>query len=311
MKRRSKVSGELVKARRTKASKPKRSVKPNKGSSLTAPPTDQAAEIFRLNRELKEALEQQVAAADVLRVISSSAFDLQTVLDTLAKSAARLCEADAAAIWHPDGGVLKIAAIFGGSSKWIEYAKKNPVVPDRGTVSGRVLLDGKVIHVRDVLADREFTGTGYYVHGNYRTSLGIPLSTKGETIGVFVIVWSEVRAFTDKQIKLVTTFADQAVIAIENARLLNELRQRTTDLTEALEQQTATSEVLRVVGSSPADLQPVFEAMLENAVRICDARAGAICRWDGRALHHVAVKSVEPAFAALLRAYTNTSQPKN
>src|SRR6516165_6609139 len=262
MKRRSKISGVPSKSRRRKGSKPKGGLKPKKASRSSAPTADQAREIARLNRELSEALEQQTAAADVLRVISSSGFDLQTVLDTLAKSAARLCEADAAAIWRPDGGTLKMAATFGGSSEWIEYAKQNPVVPDRGTVSGRVLLDGKVIHVRDVLADREFTGTGYYVHGNYRTSLGVPLSTKGETIGVFVIARSEVREFTEKQIHLVTTFAAQAVIAIENARLLNELRQRTTDLTESLEQQTATSEVLQVISSSPGDLQPVFTTML-------------------------------------------------
>ena len=274
MKRRSKVSGVPAKARRPKASKPKGGLKPNKASRPTAPAADEAGEIARLNRELREALEQQAAGADVLRVISGSAFDLQTVLDTLAKSAARLCEADAAAIWRPDGGTLKMAAIFGGSSEWVEYAKQNPFVPDRGTVFGQVLLDGKVIHVRDVLADREFTGTGYYVHGNYRTSLGVPLSTKEETIGVFVIVRSEVREFTDKQIKLVTTFADQAVIAIENARLLNELR-------ESLEQQTATSEVLQVISSSPGDLEPVFSTMLEKAVRICDAKFGNIYRWDG------------------------------
>jgi hypothetical protein len=254
-------------ARGPKVSKPKGGPKPKKASRSTAPTADQAREIARLNRELSAAVEQQTAAADVLRVISSSGFDLQTVLDTLAKSAARLCEADAAAIWRPDGETLKMATTFGGSSEWIKYAKQNPVVPDRGTVSGRVLLDGKVIHVRDVLSDREFTGRGYYVHGNYRTSLGVPLSTKEETIGVFVIARSEVREFTDKHIKLVTTFADQAVIAIENARLLNELKQ-------SLEQQTATSEVLQVISSSPGDLEPVFASMLENAVRVCDADFG-------------------------------------
>jgi class 3 adenylate cyclase len=302
MKRRSKAGGASAKARRTEASKPKRSVKPNKAFHPTAAP-DEVGELARLNRELREALEQQAAGADVLRVISSSAFELQTVLNTLAKSAARLCEADAVAIWRPDGDTLKLAANFGGSREWIEYATQNPVVPDRGTVSGRVLLDGKLVHVRDVLADREFTGTGYYVHGNYRTSLGIPLSTKKETIGVFVIARSEVREFSEKQIKLVTTFADQAVIAIENARLLNELRQRTddltgrtADLTEALEQQTATSEVLQAISSSPGNLQPVFASMLENAVRICDATLGVIYRWDGDALHLMASHSAPPAY---------------
>jgi two-component system, NtrC family, sensor kinase len=233
MARRSGAGGKQTKGRSRKTRTSKRGNAPKVIVRSTSSDAAEDTRVAQLTRDLKEALEQQAATADVLRVISSAAFDLQTVLDTLAKAAARLCEADAAAIWHPDGGVLKIAAIFGGSSKWIEYAKQNPVVPDRGTVSGRVLLDGKVIHVRDVLADREFTGTRYYVHGNYRTSLGVPLSTKGETIGVFVIVRSEVREFTEKQIHLVTTFAAQAVIAIENARLLSDLRQRTDDLTAA------------------------------------------------------------------------------
>ena len=303
MKRRSKISGVPAKLRRPKASKPKGHVKPNKVSRPPAPAVDQVGEIARLNRELKGAMEQQAAAADVLRVISSSAFDLKTVLDTLAKSAARLCEADAAAIWRPDGGTLKMAATFGLSSEWIEFATQNPILPDRGTVSGRVLLDGKVIHVRDVLADPEYTGTEYYVHGNYRTSLGVPLSTKEETIGVFVITRSEVRDFTEKQIKLVTTFADQAVIAIENARLLNELwqrtddlSQRTTDLTEALEQQTATSEVLQVISSSPGDLEPVFTNMLEKAVRICNATFGELYRWDGETFQLASMHNTPPRF---------------
>ena len=171
-------------------------------------------------------------------------------------------------------------------------------------MSGRVLLDGKRLSTCGMFwLIAEFTGTGYYVHGNYRTSLGVPLSTKEETIGVFVIVRSEVREFTDKQIKLVTTFADQAVIAIENARLLNELRQRTTDhrahsdLTEALEQQTATSEVLQVIGGSPGDLQPVFKAMLENATRICEAKFGDLWLSEGERFRCVALHNAPLAFA--------------
>ena len=203
-----------------------------------------------------------------------------------------------------------MAATFGGSREWIEFATQNPIVPDRGTVSGRVLLDGKVIHVRDVLVDQEFTGAGYYVYGTYRTSLGVPLSTKEKTVGVFVIARAEVREFTEKQIKLVTTFADQAVIAIENARLLKELRQRTddltgrtADLTEALEQQTATSEVLQVISSSPGDLEPVFSTMLENAVRICGATFGNIYRRDGGAFRIVTSHNAPAAFVEALKQY--------
>jgi class 3 adenylate cyclase/putative methionine-R-sulfoxide reductase with GAF domain len=195
-----------------------------------------AIENARLLNELRQSLEQQTATSKALQVISSATFDLQAVLDTLVQSAAHLCEADGGAIWRPDGGVLKAVASFAASSEWQEFAAQNPIVPDRGTVSGRVILEGKVVHIRDVLADPEFTGLGYYSRGNYRSSLGVPLLRKGETIGVFVLARSEVREFTDKQIELVTTFADQAVIAIENTRLLTELRERTNQLEAQSEQ---------------------------------------------------------------------------
>ena len=176
-------------------------------------------EVAQLSRKLDEAFEQQTATAAVLKVISRSRFDLQTVLNTLVESAMRLCKADAAAIWRPDGRVLKVAASHSNSPEWLEFAKQNPVTPDRGTVSGRVVLGGQTVHVPDVLADPEFTGFGYYSRGGYRSSLGVPLSREGEIIGVFVLVRTQVKPFTEKQIELVTTFADQAVIAIENARL--------------------------------------------------------------------------------------------
>jgi GAF domain-containing protein/CheY-like chemotaxis protein/HAMP domain-containing protein len=239
-------------------------------------------------RELSESLAQQTATAKVLQVISGSAFDLQTVLDTLAESAMRLCEADAAAIWRPEGGALKVAAGHSHSPEWLEYAKQNPTVPGRGTVSGRVVLEGKTVHVHDVLAEPEFTGFGYYSRGNYRTSLGVPLSRKGEIVGVFVIVRSQVKPFTEKQIELVTTFADQAVIAIENVRLFEAEQQRTRELTESLAQQTATADVLKVISSSPGDLAPVFEAMLENATRLCQAPFGILLLRDGEVLRIVA-----------------------
>jgi class 3 adenylate cyclase/GAF domain-containing protein len=173
-------------------------------------------------------------------------------------------------------------------------------------VTGRVVLEGKAIHVADVLADPEYGAfaRGYQRVFGYRTYLGVPLLRDGTMIGSFSLTRDEVNPFTEKQIELATTFAAQAVIAIENARLLNELRERTTDLTErtadlteALGQQTATSEVLQVISSSPGDLQPVFAAMLEKAVRICDATFGNIYRWDGDALQLVATHNTPPAYA--------------
>jgi GAF domain-containing protein len=304
MRKRSRAGREPVKARRRKAAKLKprdaRKAAPRRSSSAA----NQDTEVAQLGRELNEAFEQQTATAAVLKVISRSTFDLQTVLNTLAESAMRLCKADAAAIWRPDGRVLKVAASHSNSPEWLEFAKQNPVTPDRGTVSGRVVLGGQTVHVPDVLADPEFTGFGYYSRGSYRSSLGVPLSREGEIIGVFVLVRTQVEPFTEKQIALVQNFAAQAVIAIENARLLNELRQRTTDLTErtadlteALEQQTATSQVLRVISSSPGDLEPVFATMLENATRICDAKFGNVYLWDSDAFHLVATHNTPRAFA--------------
>ena len=230
-------------------------------------------ELRQRTDDLAELLGQQTATAQVLQVISSSAFDLQTVLDTLVQSVVRLCEADSAAIWRPDHDVLKVAATFGSSSEWLEFAKQNPIVPDRGTVSGRVILENKVIHVRDVLSDPEFRGVGYYSRGNYRTSLGVPLTSNGQTVGVFVIVRSEIKEFTNKQIELVTTFANQAVIAIENARLLNELR-------ELLGQQTATGHVLRVISGSPTNIKPVLEAIVRTAGDLCDSEYAIMLEWE-------------------------------
>jgi class 3 adenylate cyclase len=264
--------------------------------------------VARLTRELGEAREEQTATGDVLKIISRSSFDLQAVLDTLVKLAARLCEADLVAINRPRDDAMEFVANFGFPQEFEEIAKRTPFVPGRGTVVGRVLLTGKPVQISDVLADPEYTFAGGQRAAGFRTVLAVPLEREGETIGVIVLGRMKVHPFTDKQIELVTNFAAQAVIAIENARLLNELRQRTTDLTEstanlteALEQQTATSEVLQVISGSPGDLQPVFATMLENAVRICDATFGNIYRWDGDALHLVAAHNTPPAFAKYRR----------
>jgi len=194
-----------------------------------------AVENTRLLNELRESLKQQSATADVLKVISRSAFELQTVLDTLTTSAVELCQADKGAIFLRDGQLYRIAAIHGFSPDARQYALDHPIPAGRGTLVGRVALSGRINQIPDVLADTEYQGAGFQKAFGFRTNLGVPLLRDGATVGVFSMTCDEVRPFNDKQIELVATFADQAVIAIENARLLGELRQRTSALSESLE----------------------------------------------------------------------------
>ncbi|MFY9836484.1 MAG: GAF domain-containing protein [Xanthobacteraceae bacterium] len=247
------------------------------------------SELRQRTADLSESLDQQTATSEVLKVISRSTFDLQTVLDTLTKSAAELCAADCGVIFMQDGDLYRLRANYGFSREAEEFGLEHPLKPSRGNIAGRVALSGKAVHIPDVLADPEYTQTDHQNKFGYRTNLGVPLLREGTTIGVFSLTRREVKPFTDKQVEVVATFADQAVIAIENARLLNELR-------ESLQQQTATAEVLQVISSSPGDLQPVFAAMLEKAARICDANFGNIFRWDGEALQLVATYNIPPAF---------------
>jgi two-component system, NtrC family, sensor kinase len=226
-----------------------------------------AIENARLLNELRESLQQQTATADVLKVISRSTFDLQTVLDALTESAVRLCAADKGVIFKRDGDLFRLASNYGGPREVWQYAAEHPLRVDRGSMTGRVALEGRTIHIPDVLADAEYRQTGYQSVFGYRSNLGVPLLREGTAIGVFVLTRDQVNPFTDKQIELVTTFADQAVIAIENARLLNELRQ-------SLEQQTATAGVLQVISSSLGELGPTFRTILQNATRICEAKFG-------------------------------------
>jgi GAF domain-containing protein len=253
-----------------------------------------AIENTRLLNELRESLKQQTATADVLKVISRSTFDLQTVLDTLTKSAAQLCAADRGVILMQEGDVYRVRAIYGFSREAEQYALENPLRPSRGNITGRVALEGKAVHIPDVLADAEYTAAGYQKAFGYRTNLGVPLLREGTTIGVFSLTRDKVNPFTDKQIELTSTFADQAAIAIENARLLSELR-------ESLQQQTATSEVLSVISSSPGELEPVFQTMLENATRICEAKFGVLYRFDGDTFHFAAEVGTPPELAEFVR----------
>src|SRR5262249_46156805 len=246
-----------------------------------------AIENARLLNELRESLQQQTATADVLKVISRSTFDLQVVFDTLVESATRVCEAYDSVIWLRQGDRLNVRAHYGPIPAPAGMASQQ-IGP--GWVTGRAVVDRTPVHVHDLSAAvKEFpAGSEIANRLGHRTTLAVPLMREGDAIGAILIRRTEVKPFTDKQIDLLQNFAAQAVIAIENARLLNELRQRTDDLTESLEQQTATSEVLRVISSSPGELEPVFQGMLENAIRICDAKFGNIYRWDGDALNLVA-----------------------
>jgi PAS domain S-box-containing protein len=266
-----------------------------------------AIENTRLLSELRESLQQQTATADVLKVISRSTFDLQVVLDTLVESAARLCGAEMANIWRPKDGAYWLTASYGVTARYKEYLENKEflntvaIEPGRGTMVGRVLLEGKTVHMHDIQADPDYKLSGLVALGGYRTMLGVPMLREGDPIGVLVLVQSAVRPFTDKQIELATTFADQAVIAIENVRLFDEVQARTRELSESLEQQTATSEVLRVISSSPGELEPVFNAMLQNAVRICDAKFGHLWLREGDALRIGATHGAPLAFVDYLR----------
>ncbi|MGA8821346.1 MAG: GAF domain-containing protein [Pseudolabrys sp.] len=244
--------------------------------------------------DLSESLQQQTATADVLKVISRSTFDLQTVLDTLVESATRLCEAKDAFIFLRDGELYRVAARYGFSSKFQEYLGLHPRPADRGSITGRTALEGKVVHVPDVMTDPEYTWGQAQQLGGYRTVLGVPLLRDGSPVGVIIVARTVVQPFTDKQIELVTTFADQAVIAIENVRLFDEVQARTRDLSESLQQQIATADVLKVISRSTFDLQAVLETLTESAARLCEADMAAITRQDDTRYYYATTYGYPP-----------------
>jgi two-component system, NtrC family, sensor kinase len=260
-------------------------------------------ELEARNRDLTESLEQQTATAEILRVISSSPTDLQPVMEVVAENAARFCGATNAAIFELEGESLRLVALHGPSPGSVPIG--GTVTASPGNVAGRVIRDRRTIHIEDVLAlpDTEFPETlarQRRAPDPTRTVLATPLLREGVPIGIIWMRRTEVRSFTDKQIALAKTFADQAVIAIENVRLFKELEARNRELSESLEQQTATSELLKVIGRSTFDLQPVFETLAENAVRLCGAKQSSIFRFDGRLLRVVATHNASPETRAFL-----------
>ena len=298
MHRRSRAGGKFPNAQAPKAAAGKSRIAPKAGHPRSTSIANLETEVARLARERDEALEQQAATSEVLNAISLSTFDLPTVLSTLVETAARLCRADKVQILLPSENTNRVysAASFGYSAEYNEYLKTTTFAPGREGVAGRVLLERKPVQIADVLADPEYRLREIQRLGGFRTHLGLPLLRQDSVIGVLLVSRSIVEPFDDKHIELLSTFAAQAVIAIENARLLSELRQRTTDLTESLDRQTATSEVLRVISTSPGDMKPVFEAMLANALRICEAKFGHVLLYDGERYHAAHLHDVPPSY---------------
>jgi class 3 adenylate cyclase len=296
MKRRSEAGGHgAVPERR---SVPKFKHRGAASASREAPSADpHQEEIVRLTRELEEARERQTATSEVLRALSQSDFQLQSVLQSVAESAARLCRSDGAVIFQLEDGVYRFAAGYSLLPEFLEIEQRAVILPGPGTLIGRAALTGNVVRIDDALIDPLYEKKeDAKVEGN-RSMIGVPLVRGGEPVVVIGMGRRRVDPFGEHEIELAKSFAAQAVVAIENARLLNDLRQRTTDLTEALEQQTATSEVLQVIGGSPGDLQPVFQTMLANATRICEAKFGVLWLSEGDCFRCVALHNAPLSFA--------------
>ena len=255
-------------------------------------------ELETRNRDLTEALEQQTATSEILRVISQSPTDVQPVFDTIAAAALKLCRAGAANVYTFDGKLIRIASDPKGDDP---IRSVFPRPPSRDTAITRAVLTGSVVAIPDVLEDPEYMIRDVAIAGGFRSSLAIPLLRDGSPIGAIALGRPEPGLFSDNQVALLQTFANQAVIAIENVRLFKELESRNRDLTEALEQQTATSEILRVISQSQTDAQPVFDTIAASALKLCSAISATVTTFDGKLLHVAAIAVVNPEGADAVR----------
>jgi adenylate cyclase len=293
MKRRSRAGGKPVKALPRKALK----LKPRKASNAVtrrgSAPAD-PTEVARLTRELNDALERQSATAQVLSAISRSNFELQPILQSVVDTASHLCRADTSVIFRLEGGVYQFAAGYSLDPAYLEHERRTPISPGPGTVIGRAAMTRKVVQIEDASTDPLYEQKAAIKISGGRSMIGVPLMREGEPVGVMGLARTRVDPFAQREIDLVTTFADQAVIAIENTRLFEAEQQRTRELTESLQEQTATSEVLQVISSSPGDLAPVFSAILEAAIRVCGANFGVLLLYEGSDLWRAATTQSVP-----------------
>ena len=298
MKKRSSTGGKAAKARPRKVLKPK-------GRNFPKPPrsSSSADELMRVTRERDDSLQQQTATSDVLQVISRSPGDLQPVFETILKNAVRICDAKFGNIYRWDGNALSLVATHNTPRAYAEARRRSPVRPNPNNIFGSMVATKTVVHILDAAKQREQGNLEYVAAvelGGVRTCIAVPMLKENELIGSISLFRQEVCPFTDKQIALITNFAAQAVIAIENARLLNELRQRTDDLSEALQQQSATSEILEVISNSPTDSQPAFDAIVRSGLKLFPSAVIAISLPDGA--DKVKVAAIDGADRADLEA---------